>query len=260
MKTLAITAALLVLSGGIAQAAEFGPSPHPAGPSEPHVLTPPWGGTSITQNVNPTDLEATSIHCGEPSTGGVTVHTDNSYIRHFFLQDDHWIYSGFRIDSVDFAIECAGTLAGTGAPLTQPVDVNLYEIARDDSLLFANLVMLGTTTVQIANDGSADGAFFRATMAEGTVLSGWTHDLVVELFTPEGSNFDRNYLWVGSNQWGETRPTYLAAPDCEAMEPTPLEELTDWAMHLILVVNGEEITGGTPVRTTTWGAVKALYE
>ena len=46
-------------------------------------------------------------------------------------------------------------------------------------------------------------------------------DLVAEVFTPDGQA-DGNFFWIGSNNNGQTGPSYIAAADCFDL-PEPLE-------------------------------------
>jgi hypothetical protein len=94
----------------------------------------------------------------------------------------------------------------------------------------------------------------------GVIQNPIQSDLVVELFTPDGTGPEQNSLYVGANGNGETRPSYIAATDCGLPEPTPLDSVGFPYVHLILVVNGELTGGSTPSEITTWGGLKALYK
>jgi hypothetical protein len=188
------------------------------------------GPNSITQSNDTTTItQFNSVSC---NAGGL--HTDNSYIRRFFLNADHGIVSTFDVSSVDWAIETA-----TGANGTQPVDVNLYSIPVGVTMTFANLTPIGSSSISVA-DTSLSGI---STNVAGTIVDPTAEDLVVEIFTPDGQTAG-NSLFIGSNANGQTQPSYLAAADCGVSEPTDTAAIGFPDMHVIMVVNG--IEGGVP--------------
>lgn len=183
------------------------------------------GPNSITQNVDTVTITpVNSVSC---NAGGI--HTDNSYIRRFFLNTDHGIVGSFSVESLDWAIETAFSVGGT-----QPVDVNLYSIANGDPLTFGNLTPIGSTSISVADVDLAGVN----TLVSGTISDPTTTDLVVEVFTPNGAGVAG--FFIGSNAGGQTQPTYLAAADCGLPEPTATAAIGFPDMHVIMVVNGTE--------------------
>ena len=67
----------------------------------------------------------------------------------------------------------------------------------------------------------------------GSVVS----DLVVVIFTPT-RHVAGNSLFVGSNPFGQTGFTYLAAADCNIIDPVPTGDLNFPDMHLVMNVHG----------------------
>jgi hypothetical protein len=184
---------------------------------------------SITQNTDPTTI----LDAGSASCSATGVHVDNSYIRRFFLSADHTISGRYAITSVDFGIESA--TAGTGT--TQPLTVNLYSIPVGDTLLFANLMLLGSVDMDI-EDGVAQSL---TADVSGVIREAVDDDLVVEVFTPDGTA-DAHMMRIGSNDAGQSQPSYIAAPamGCDLVEPTDLATVgmppfTD--MHVVMVVH-----------------------
>ena len=173
MKKLFIVAVALVALAGMAQAADFTVDPNPAaGPSGPSSdLRAP----NITQNTDPaTIVAANSVSC---NAGGL--HTDNWYLRRFFLNTDHGINIQYTVTSVDLGIETAA-----GATGTQPMTLSLYGLASGDALNFANL---GTSQIGTANFSLADASeVVQNFVVGGAILDPMADDLVVEVFTPEG--------------------------------------------------------------------------
>lgn len=252
MRTLITILALLALSGGIVRATELSTSRRTRAGAPGSTYTAPDNEVSITQNVDPTIIDPdVSIYPCAPS--GYEGQWDTAYLRRFLLRADHDIEDAFTVLRVRFAVNHAVSYGGSAAPPTQPVDINLYEIPSGETLAFANLTIVGTTTLQVPN--STELAFFEVEV-NGHVHNPYVSDLVVELFTPDGSGPEQNSLWLGMNDLGQTRPWYVAAADCGIPEPM---EYWDPYLHVILVVDGY-VSYPVPSKTTTWGGIKALYE
>lgn len=200
---------------------EYGTPGPPSGVPGPNSITQSADTTTITQ--------FNSVSCNNASG-----HTDNSYIRRFFLNADHGIVGSFAVESLDWAIESA-----TGGGGSQPVDVNLYSIPTGAALTFANLTIVGSTSISVS-DASLAGI---STMVAGTITDPTTEDLVVEVFTPNGQG-SGSFLFIGSNPNGQTQPSYLAAVDCGITDPTDTGTIGFPDMQIIMVVNG--IEAGVP--------------
>jgi len=136
------------------------------------------------------------------------------------------------VSSVDIGIESA---AGAGG--VQPATVNLYTL--NGPLVWANLTLIGTAAVNVSDQTLA----IINMPVTGVVPSDGT--LVVEFFTPNGSATG-NLLFVGSNNLGQTAPTYLAAADCGVTEPTDTAAIGFPGMHLVMNVTGEVANQDVP--------------
>ncbi len=83
----------------------------------------------------------------------------------------------------------------------------------------------------------------------GTVPAGST--LVVEFLTPDGAA-DGNLIFVGSNNLGQTAPTYLAAADCGITEPDTTDSIGFPDMQLVMNVTGELLGAGSDISPVPW--------
>jgi hypothetical protein len=193
----------------------------------PFVKAP--NATTITHSLSQTIIQFNSVSC---NAGGL--HTDNSYLRVFDLPT-FGINSAFNVTNVEIGIETAA-----GATGSQPATVNLYTL--DGALSWANLTLIGTADIVVADQ---DLTILNMPV-EGTAPAGSV--LVVEFFTPNGQA-DGNSLFVGSNNLGQTDPTYLAAADCGVSEPTDTGSLGFPDMHLVMNVTGE--TGSSDILWVT---------
>jgi len=202
------------------------------------------GAASLTQSLDLTTIiPANSVSCLSYSG-----HTQNSFMRRFFLDTDHGITSTFTVGSVTFGVESATSGSGTGQPLT----VNLYTISKADPFTFANLTLIGTTT----NAAFPDMTTTLYDMAvTGKIEDPLTQDLVVEVFVPDGQA-EGNFFFIGSNDSGETHPSYLAAADCAVTEPATVASLGYPEMMVLMIVNGEDVQQPTSVPTMNeWGMI-----
>jgi len=180
------------------------------------------GMLTLTHSVSQEIMSGNSVACNN----GVA-HTDNSYLRTFSLPDFD-ITTDFSVVEVDMGIEMAS--GGSGV---QPVEVRLYTL--DGDLLWENMTLIGQAAVEISDQ---ELTHFTIPVT-GVAPAGST--LVVEFFTPDG-NADSNLLFVGSNNLGQTAPSYLAAADCGVTEPTDVADIGFPEMHIVMNVTG--MTGG----------------
>ncbi len=184
------------------------------------------GGTLITQS---TDL-ATII-----AQNSVACPADNdSYYRRFDLDVDHGINSNFNVLGVDFATETSTGIGGV-----QDLIVNLYSINNASLLELANLTLIGTTTISVA-DGVAT---VQSAVITGT-LNGLTDDLVVEIVANDTLN--GTTYFIGSNANGQSAPSFILSATCGAVEPTDISTLGSPGMHIIMAVHGSIIPTTIP--------------
>ncbi len=217
---------LAVLVAGTGMAAEFSANPNSAGQSASFPELAP-GPNSITQSTDPVTITAgNSVSCNSGS------HTDNSYMRRFILDTDHGIVNQFDVTSVDVGIETATSSTGAG----QPIEIRLYSILKADALLFANITQVGVLATTLADTSATIENF----VVTGSIVDPTTHDLVVEVFTPNGQATGET-IFIGSNAAGQLHPSYLAAADCGVTEPTDTAVIGFPNMHIVMTVNGTEL-------------------
>lgn len=179
---------------------------------------------SFTQSVDPSTVVAdTSVACGG------SVHADNSYLRRFDLDGDHAFSGEVTVGSVSVGVEIADSGAGTG----QPVTVNLWAVEEGDPFVYENLMLIGTTTI-------ADFPDQELTLPEvqvvGTIPDATMYDLVVEVFTPFVPDSNHSFF-IGANSAGEIASSYVRAPSCGAVEPTPFSSLGFPEVHVVMQVH-----------------------
>lgn len=183
------------------------------------------GVITLTHSASQAIEQFNSVSC---NAGGL--HTDNSYLRRFNL-NDFGIAGNFDVSSVQVGVEQAA-----GASGSQPITINLYTLSG--SFVYANLTLIGTATVNIPDQA--------LTVYEipvvGTAPAG--SELVVELFTPDGQTAG-NSFFVGSNNDGQTGASYLVAADCGITEPTDTADIGFPDMHVVMNVLGTEAVAGT---------------
>jgi len=194
---------------------------------------------TVTQNATSNIVSGNSVSCNNGFAS-----TDNSYMRRFVLDTDNGIVNPFQVTRVDFGIEQA--TSNTGG--TQPLTINLYQIAKASPLLFGNLTLIGTTTITVPDQGLD----IVQVPVSTTLSSPTTTDLVVEVFSPAG-----NLFFIGSNSDGQSHPCYLAAADCGVTQPTSTAALGFPGMIIYMALVGAEIPTATASRS--WGSIKTLY-
>jgi hypothetical protein len=74
----------------------------------------------------------------------------------------------------------------------------------------------------------------------GTVSAGmW---LVAEVDSPDGNGVSG--LWVGSNNLGQSDPSYISSTVCGLTNPTDLAAIGQSQMMVVINVYGDEVVGG----------------
>lgn len=202
-------------------------------------------GYTLTQSTDPaTIIPANSASC---NAGGP--HTINSYMRRFDLDGAHGLSSAIKVTSVDYGVESA--LGATGS---QPISINLYSIANADPLLFANLITVATLDTTIA-----DTSLSIANAVVGGVIDPLTDDLIVEIYAPEGVT-PGNIFFLGSNDAGQTAPSFLAAADCGIFEPTDTAAIGFPQMQIVMTVNAEQAASFIRIGTLNEAPAPATCE
>jgi hypothetical protein len=200
-------------------------------PSGASALLPP-GPASITQSTNPTSVITNSIACTETATG---FHTPNFFYRAFTL-------SAFNppLDSVQFAVQSVtyGIEQATAGPAgTQPMTVRVYDSSTNPPTVASLGTALASQPMTIANQTLS---LITATFTTPPVaLLNASDTLAVELDVPDGRAPLNNTLFVGSNNLGQTGPSFIRAPDCGVAAITNLTAIPPGVnMHLVMTVSG----------------------
>jgi len=199
------------------------------------VEAPQGGGVVLTQSTDPaTIIAGNSVSCN----GGAPdfFHADNNYMRRFDLDGEFGITGSLTVDSVDVGIESA-----TGAGGSQPISIILHSIANADTLTFANLTEIGRLDTTIADAAAVIQNF----VVTSSAVNPATDDLVLDVFTPDGQT-DGNTFFIGSNNLGETAPSFLAAASCGINGPTATGDIGFPGMQIVFSVNAT-VGGGNVV-------------
>jgi hypothetical protein len=185
-------------------------------PTEPDEQT-------ITHSESQEIISGNSVACS-PDNGVTT--SDNAYLRTFTLTD-FGVGGDFAVSSVSFGVEASSP--------AQPLTVNLYTL--DGDLTYENMTPIGSAEVTL----DPQELSLVTVPVEGTAPAGST--LVVEIDSPDQSGSGR--LFVGSNDSGQTAPSYIRSEGCAMPEPTDLAEIGFAGMHIVMNVTGD--AGGADV-------------
>ena len=174
---------------------------------------------TITESVSQEVLSGNSIACSNGATGETR---DTGWLRVFPLEDFD-ITTDFAVTSVSFGVE---TVRGGDLPMK----VNLYTL--DGPLAYANMTLIGSTEETL----SPQDLTMVTVPVEGTVPAG--SSLVVEIDSPDQAGTGRAFF-IGSNNAGQTAPTYLRSETCGTPEPVDVAEIGFPDFHVVLNVTGE---------------------
>ncbi|WP_079574050.1 carboxypeptidase regulatory-like domain-containing protein [Krasilnikoviella flava] len=191
-----------------------------AGTVSPDLSAVPLDETTLTHSASQDIVANNSAACTNQ-----VVTQDNGYLRTFTLSD-FGIDGSLDVSSVSFGVEAVRT--------AQPLTVNLYTL--DGALTYANMTLVGSAEATVGTDAAGTVVSVPVT---GEVPKGGT--LVVEVDVPAGG-----WFFAGSNDAGQTAPTYIRSEACGLLEPTDTTEVDFPDMHLVMNVSGET-SGGAGV-------------
>lgn len=176
------------------------------------------GAITLTHSASQTITALNSVSC---NNGGL--HANNSYFRAY---DMSAFLTGFDVCAVNVGIETA-----SGAGGTQPITVNIY---ANSGALFpgGTLTLVGTAAVSVA-----DQALTVLSVPLTAGVPAGALELVVEVFTPDGQ-VAGNSFFIGSNNLGETGPSYIQAADCGITTPVTTGAIQFPNMQIVLDVIG----------------------
>ncbi|MFE6968088.1 carboxypeptidase regulatory-like domain-containing protein [Isoptericola sp. NPDC057653] len=186
----------------------------------PDLAAVPLDETTLTHSASQDIVANNSAAC----TNQVTTE-NNAYLRTFTLSD-FGIDGAFDVKSVSFGVETVQS--------AQPVTVNLYTL--DGDLTYANMTKVGSADATVGTDA---GGTVVSVPVTGDVPKGGT--LVVEIDVRA-----TGFFFIGSNDAGQTAPSYLRAEGCGLTEPTDAVEIGFPDMHIVMNVSGET-SGGAGV-------------
>ncbi|AXJ00796.1 Por secretion system C-terminal sorting domain-containing protein [Cyclonatronum proteinivorum] len=156
----------------------------------------------ILTHSNSQDPTSSGIRCGADTTTAL-----NRFLRTYTLTDFD-IEGGIEVTALQF-----GLLLATGSPLNSFARVYLL----DGDLSYDNMTLIGESAFPI--DSSSDASVITIPVS-ATVPAGST--IVAEIEVPESPVSD---MFPGSNEAGQTAPSYIQAPDCGIDTPTTIESL-----------------------------------
>jgi len=244
------------------QAQDISVSQNPATESYGQLPYAGIDAITITHSVSQTIITGNSVSC---NAGGL--HTNNSYFRAFNLTN-FGITEDFNISMVEIGVEQA---IGNGG--TQPITVYLYTSSQAFPGGYpASLTQIGTANINVPDQSLT---LFQIPVT-GTAPAG--SELVVEIFTPDGQTTG-NSFFIGSNNLGQSGPSYLMAADCGVTVPTDVAAIGFPGMHIVMNVTGDVAGGGNiftedfegfivgqqvacqdPVNWTTWSNLPCSSE
>jgi hypothetical protein len=188
-------------------------------PAVPPKVTP-CGPVFLTDSVSQDIITGNSFACTDPGTGFTF---ENHYSRPFNLPSLG--IDGFvDVCEVDFAVEGAISIAGS-----QTVTVYLFYTPAGT---FPNgpLTLIGTFAVDVPDQALN----IISVPVTATVPSG--SELVVDVASEDGV-VNGSAFSIGSNNLGQTAPSYLTAPDCGIATPTDLADIPPGYPNMQIVIN-----------------------
>ena len=142
--------------------------------------------------------------------------------------------------------DSSGCRTGRSFGGTQPITVNVY--ANTGGTFPAGaLVLLGTAPVSVADQSlTVLDVPLAASVPAGTT------EMVLEVFTPNGQA-SGNGFFIGTNDLGQSGLSYIEAPDCNVLSPTPTGDIGFPNMHIVLNAVGDEQIAAPPVEVPALG-------
>ena len=191
------------------------------------VAAPRLQADQITHSADQSILSGNSVAC---QGGGIP--TNNSYWRVFDL-NSFGIFSDWQVDSVDIGIELAEAL-NPGANIS--TTINFYLDPSGD--LTGPRTLIGSIAADIPDATALSVLNF----AGGPLVPAGSN-LAVEFFVPGDDTVTNlvDRVFVGSNNLGETGPSYLQAAACGLPDPTPTGAIGFPGMNIVMNINGTAI-------------------
>ena len=196
------------------------------------IATASCGVVTITQNV-PDDTTITTGNTVSCNAAGVNA--DNFYARNYSIA------APVLVQCIDFAVQINNI-----GPYN--VRVRMYTHPTPGTPVTANLTLIPGSEQQVSIPASTTNTFFTATYPGSGILVP-AGNLVVELFTPtrlvsEGG--DGGSIFLGSNNLGQTGPTYIKAADCGVSDYVDLAGLGFPNVHILQRLGVQPGCGSQP--------------
>lgn len=182
-----------------------------AGMDEPPV--------TISHSESTEVLEFNGIACNIGLPGGIFYTAKNAFLRTFAL-DDFLLVEGFEVSEVTFGVEALDARV--------PVALNLYLL--DGLLPDGNLTPVGHAT-KVLEPQALNVVTVPVTAAVPPRAT-----LVVEIEVPDLLGLA--HFFPGTNNLGESAPTYWVSSACNVNQPTPLESAGYPGVHMVMSVTG----------------------
>jgi hypothetical protein len=178
------------------------------------------GPVFLTDSVDQSIISGNSIACSDPGSGFTF---ENHYSRTFDLPSLG--IDGFvDVCEVQVAVEGAISVAGT-----QVVTVYLYS-TPPGTFPSGLLTPIGTAMLIVPDQDLT----YLSVPVTGTVPSG--SELVVDVASEDGV-VNLSAFLIGSNNLGQTAPSYLTAPECGIVIPTDLADVPPGYPNMQIVIN-----------------------
>lgn len=178
----------------------------------------------ITQSDDLT-VSNNGVSCGEQP-----VHTSFNEFSRSFVLADFGVTNDFQVNKVGFGLSSLGG----------DLDFTVRISTTDDSYPFGNLTELGSQVIP-----------FDIMMSDTFVETELTTPIVVPagsemVFSYEGDGeFEGVMFFPGSNNLGESGPSYIMAPGCGLNEPATFASIGFPDVNLVMTVTGEDAVMGT---------------
>ena len=178
----------------------------------------PGGDVTLSQSTSTTVMDEHALGCFD-GFGNFPY----SYYRVFDLAQEG-ITTPLMVTSVSSGIEFA-----EGGDGPQPATIVLHTLTGD--FVLANLTEIASAEVTVTDQTlSVLEVPISATVPASSTL-------VVELRIPDGAEAG-DFLFPGTNDDGQSAPTFASWPECQVNEPTSLADLDAPDVHWVLSVDG----------------------
>lgn len=182
---------------------------------------------TITQSVSQVITAGSTVACRNIETGAAS--GDNRYFR-FFQLSDYNISGSYSITGVQFGIQELNSAVGM-----YPITVKLYATSAVFPAGFTTLSGYTLIAQQTYNVLNQQNTIFSAPLS---AIVPAEQNLVVEVGY-EADLSGNTIVFIGSNNLGETAPTYLMTIACGTPQPTPTAQIVNGSqMHMVMNVTG----------------------